>query len=48
MTSSWDISFAIPVDTAKSVTGKLITKDKGRRAYLGIAAAVQPVSHTLC
>jgi S1-C subfamily serine protease len=38
------ISFAIPVNTAQWVTGELIARGKVRRAYLGIAGQVRPLS----
>jgi len=41
------ICFAIPVNTARWVTAELVTKGKVRRAYLGIAAQVQPISRSL-
>jgi S1-C subfamily serine protease len=41
------ICFAIPVKTAEWVVGELVVKGKVRRAYLGIAAAVQPTSRSL-
>jgi S1-C subfamily serine protease len=41
------ICFAIPVNTARWVTAELVTKGKVRRAYLGIAAQIQPISRSL-
>ncbi len=41
------ICFAIPISTARWVTAELVTKGKVRRAYLGIAAQVQPISRSL-
>jgi S1-C subfamily serine protease len=41
------ICFAVPVSTARWVTAELVTKGKVRRAYLGIAAQVQPISRSL-
>lgn len=38
------ISFAIPVNTAKWVVGELVTQGKVKRAYLGIAGQVRPIS----
>jgi S1-C subfamily serine protease len=38
------IGLAIPVNTAKWVMGELFTRGKVRRAYLGLAAQVRPVS----
>ncbi len=37
------ISFAVPVNTAKWVTGELLTRGKVRRAYLGLAGQVRPL-----
>ncbi|MFQ5914778.1 MAG: S1C family serine protease [Nitrospinota bacterium] len=41
------ISFAVPVNTAKWVVGELVTRGKVRRAHLGIAAQVRPLSRRL-
>ncbi len=41
------ICFAVPVNTARWVTAELVIKGKVRRAYLGIAAQVQPISRSL-
>lgn len=38
------ISFAVPVNTAKWVVGELVTRGKVKRAYLGIAGQVRPIS----
>jgi S1-C subfamily serine protease len=38
------ISFAIPVNTARWVVGELVSQGRVRRATLGIAARVRPVS----
>jgi S1-C subfamily serine protease len=38
------ISFAIPVNTARWVAGELIARGRVRRAYLGLAGQVRPVS----
>ncbi len=37
------ISFSVPVDTAKSVLGQLMTVGRVRRGYLGIAAQNRPL-----
>jgi S1-C subfamily serine protease len=37
------ISFAVPVNTARWVTGELLTRGKVRRAYLGLAGQVRPL-----
>ena len=41
------ISFAIPVDTAKSVLGQLMTTGRVRRSYLGIAGQNRPIPPAL-
>lgn len=38
------ISFAIPVNTARWVTGELIARGRVRRAYLGLAGQARPIS----
>lgn len=41
------ISFAVPVNTVKWVVGELVTRGKVRRAYLGIAGQVRPISRRI-
>ena len=41
------ISFAVPVNTAKWVVGELVTRGKVKRAYLGIAGQVRPISRRI-
>jgi len=41
------ISFAIPVNTARWVVGELVSHGRVRRATLGIAARVRPVSRSV-
>ncbi len=38
------LSFAIPVNTARWVAGELIARGRVRRAYLGLAGQVRPIS----
>ena len=38
------ISFAVPVNTARWVAGELLTRGKVRRAFLGLAGQVRPLS----
>jgi S1-C subfamily serine protease len=41
------ISFSVPIDTAKWVIGQLLTTGRVRRAYLGLAGQTRPIDRRL-